>query len=68
MARNKIWEVPLLLGVTMICMRPDLAASLIGMPHDQRYWVYPMGLALYGLIYLMQRPRIPKGESAPAPA
>ncbi len=67
-ARNKIWEVPLFLGVTLILMRPDLIASLIGMPHDQRYWVYPAGLVLFGLIYLMQRPRIPKGESAPAPA
>jgi TRAP transporter 4TM/12TM fusion protein len=67
-ARNKIWEVPLLLGVTLILMRPDMIASLIGMPHDQRYWVYPMGLALYGLIYLMQRPRIPKEDAAPATA
>jgi TRAP transporter 4TM/12TM fusion protein len=67
-ARNKIWEVPLLLGVTLILMRPDLIASLIGMPHDQRYWTYPIGLALYGLIYLMQRPRIPKEDTAPAAA
>jgi TRAP transporter 4TM/12TM fusion protein len=67
-AKNKIWEIPLLLGVTLILMRPDLIASLIGMPHDQRYWVYPMGLALYGLVYLMQRPRMPKAEAAPATA
>jgi TRAP-type uncharacterized transport system fused permease subunit len=67
-AKNKIWEVPLLLSVTLILMRPDLIASLIGIPHDQRYWVYPMGLALYGLIYLMQRPRIPKADAAPATA
>ena len=58
--------LPLLLGVTLILMRPDMIASLIGMPHDQRYWVYPMGLALYGLVYLMQRPRMPKAEAAPA--
>jgi hypothetical protein len=67
-ARNKIWEIPLLLGVTLILMRPDLIASLVGMPQDQRYWTYPIGLALYGLIYLMQRPRIPKVEPAPAAA
>jgi hypothetical protein len=41
-------------------MRPDLIASLIGMPHDQRYWTYLIGLAIFGLMYLVQRPRMPK--------
>ena len=67
-ARNKIWEVPLLLAVTLILMRPDLIASLIGLPPEQRYWTYPIGLVLYGIIYLMQRSRIPKDEPAPAAA
>jgi TRAP transporter 4TM/12TM fusion protein len=65
-ARNKIWELPLLLAVTLFLMRPDLIAMLLGIPHEQRYWTYLLGLALYGLIYLMQRPRIPKVEPAPA--
>ena len=68
MARNKIWEVPLFLAVTLTLMRPDLIASLTGIPHEQRYWTYPMGLALYGVIYLMQRPRIPQASPAPAAA
>jgi len=55
--RNKFYEVPLLLCVTFILMRPDQIASWLGMAHDQRYWTYPMGLALFGIIYLMQRPR-----------
>ena len=55
--RNKIYEVPLLLCVTFILMRPDQIASWLGMAHDQRYWTYPMGLAPFGIIYLMQRPR-----------
>jgi len=62
-ARNKIWELPLLLAVTLSLMRPDLIASLMGIPHEQRYWTYLIGLAIYGLIYLMQRPRIPKVET-----
>jgi len=65
-ARNKIWELPLLLAVTLFLMRPDLIATLLGIPHEQRYWTYLLGLALYGLIYLMQRPRIPKVEPATA--
>jgi len=67
-ARNKIWEVPLFLAVTLSLMRPDLIASLIGMPHDQRYWTYFIGLGVFGLLYLMQRPRIPKVEQMPAAA
>ncbi|MFH1985095.1 MAG: TRAP transporter permease [Pseudomonadota bacterium] len=58
-ARNKIWEIPLFLTVTFILMRPDAVASFAGIPHGQRYWAYPMGLALFGLIWLMQRPRRP---------
>jgi len=65
-AKNRIYEVPLLLAVTVILMRPDLIASLIGIPHEQRYWVYPMGMVLFGLIYLMQRPRAPKPAVAAA--
>jgi TRAP transporter 4TM/12TM fusion protein len=59
-ARNKPWEVPLLLAVTFILMRPDYVASKLGVPHEQRYWVGLIGLALYGLIWLLQKPRVPK--------
>ena len=58
--RNKHYEVPLFLCVTFVLMRPDQVASWLGIAHDQRYWTYLIGLALYGLIYLMQRPRIQK--------
>ncbi len=58
-AKNKIWEIPLFLCVTLILMRPDLIASLAGIPQDQRYWMYLAGLALFGLLYLIQRPRRP---------
>ncbi len=66
--KNKIWEIPLLLGVTLIMMRPDFIAQLIHVPHSQRYWMYPVGLALWGFIYLIQRFRIPKGAAAPVSA
>ena len=59
-AKNRFYEIPLFLTVTVILMRPGLIASLVGIPFEQRYYVYLMGLALWGLVYLMQRPRIPK--------
>jgi TRAP transporter 4TM/12TM fusion protein len=64
--KNKIWEAPIFLLATLTLLRPDLISSWIGIPHGQRYWAYPIGLAILGLLYLMQRPRIPKTASASA--
>lgn len=65
-ARNRFYEVPIFLLVTIILMRPDLIASLSGIPHEQRYWMYPVGLAILGVVYLMQRPRIEEPVRIPA--
>jgi TRAP-type uncharacterized transport system fused permease subunit len=62
-ARNRIWEIPLFLSVTICAMRPDAIAPLLGLPHDQRYYVYPIALLIFGILYLMQRPRIPQFEA-----
>ena len=67
-AKNKFYEIPLFLFVTLNLMRPDLIASWVGLPHEQRYWTYLIGLALFGVLYLMQRPRSPKAVAEPAAA
>ena len=59
-AKNRIYEIPLLLCVTLVLMRPDLIAQWLNIPHGQRYWTYLLGMALFGLVYLMQRPRRPR--------
>jgi len=61
-AKNRIWEIPLLLCVTLVLMRPDLIAQWLHIPHGQRYWTYLIGMALFGIVYLMQRPRRTKAE------
>jgi TRAP transporter 4TM/12TM fusion protein len=66
-AKNRFYELPLLLAVTFILLRPDGAASLLGIAHDKRYWMYLIGLVVFGIVYLMQRPRRPQ-VPAPAPA
>jgi TRAP transporter 4TM/12TM fusion protein len=66
LARNRIYEVPLFLCITFSLMRPDAVSSFIGLAHDQRYWTYLIGLAIFGLLYLLQRPRMPKTVPAPA--
>jgi hypothetical protein len=67
-AKNRIYELPLFLFVTLNLMRPDLIASWIGIPQEQRYWTYLIGLAIYGLLYLMQRQRTLKTAAAPVTA
>jgi len=53
-ARNRFYDIPILLCITLILMRPDMISRWIGLPHDQRYWVYLLGLGLFGVIYAMQ--------------
>jgi TRAP transporter 4TM/12TM fusion protein len=65
-AKNRFYEIPLFLFVTLTMMRPGIVASWIGLPDDQRYWVCFIGLGVLGLLYLMQRPRIPKAVAVPA--
>ncbi|MBW2030425.1 MAG: TRAP transporter permease [Deltaproteobacteria bacterium] len=48
-ARNRIYEMPLFLCVTLNLMRPDLIAKWLHIPHDHR--------GILGLLYIMQRPR-----------
>jgi hypothetical protein len=67
LTKNRFYEFPLLLAVTFILMRPDAIASLLGVAHEKRFWMYLIGLAVFGAIYLMQRPRRPRTD-APAPA
>ncbi len=65
-ARNRFYEIPIFLSVTVMAMRPDAVAAWIGIPHDQRYWVYPIALAVFGLLFLLQKPRIPRPVPVPA--
>ncbi|WP_461211332.1 TRAP transporter permease [Desulfocurvus sp. DL9XJH121] len=66
--RNKFWEIPLLLGVTYIMMQPGYVAEFLGVPDSQRYWCYLLGLALWGVIWLIQRPRAARNNLAAQPA
>jgi TRAP transporter 4TM/12TM fusion protein len=65
-AKNRFYEIPLFLFITLVMMRPALVASWIGLPYEQRYWVCFIGLSVFALIYFMQKPRIPKPVPVPA--
>jgi len=67
-AKNRYYEIPLFLAVTLILMRPELIAGWLGIPHSQRYWTCFIGLGIFGLLYLMQRPRTAKPVAEPVTA
>jgi TRAP transporter 4TM/12TM fusion protein len=56
-ARNRGYEIPLLLSVTLIFMRPDLIAQWLHLPHEKRYWTALIGLGFFTMTYLTQRTR-----------
>ena len=61
-ARNKFWEIPLFLSVTFILMQPQKIAEWVGLAHEQRYYAYLIGLALFGMIFVFQRMRGPEAR------
>jgi len=56
-ARNRFYDIPILLSATLTLMRPDLISNWAGIPYEQRYWAYILGLGLFGLVYFLQKMR-----------
>ena len=55
--KNRFYEPPLFLCVTFILMRPDQVSAWLNIDHDNRFWTYPIGLIIYGFIYIIQKVR-----------
>lgn len=53
--RNRWYEIPILLAVTLIMMRPALIAEWLALPH--RYLSFVLGAGIYGMIYIVQKKR-----------
>jgi len=68
--RNRFYEIPLFLTATFVLMQPGYVAQWLGVPQDQRYWTYLIGVAIMVLIYVIQMPRAkrnPKPKAAWGP-
>jgi TRAP transporter 4TM/12TM fusion protein len=64
--RNRFYELPLFIAVTIILMRPEVITGWLGIPHSHRFWGYPIGLALYAVVYIIQKPRCASRQSEAA--
>lgn len=58
-ARNRWYEMPILLAICALMFRPGFFARVLGMG-GQKHWLYLLGVGLWVLVYLLQRPRAVK--------
>lgn len=66
LVKNRLYELPLFLGASLILFYPALLTKLLHLDYGLRYYMYAVGLALYGLAYLAQRPRLRQERRADA--
>jgi hypothetical protein len=59
-ARKNLFKNNIFLCITFILMQPQRIAEWIGLPHEQRYWCYLIGLAIFGALYMFQKMRGPE--------
>lgn len=64
LVKNKWYEIPIFGIVTVILFFPGILHFIFKLPMEYKYWYYLIGLALYGLLYLMQRPREKAAQAA----
>jgi len=58
--RNRWYDIPFFLTAAFILFYPGAIASLLHMDPARKYSLFPLGLAIYGLVILMQKRRIRK--------
>lgn len=54
--RNKLYEIPIFLCVTFILMQPKYVAQWLGFQQSP-YWAYTIGVAIFGVMFVLQRLR-----------
>jgi len=52
--KNKIWEIPFLLVTSFVLFRPETLLPVFGFGPDMKYYMYLVGMGLFGLIVLEQ--------------
>ncbi len=56
--KNKWYEIPLFLIASLILFYPAIVTSIFNLDSNLRYYMYFVGIAVYGLSYLVQRLRL----------
>jgi TRAP-type uncharacterized transport system fused permease subunit len=56
--KNKWYEIPLFLIASLILFYPAILTKIFNLDYNLRYYMYFVGIAVYGLCYLIQKLRI----------
>jgi TRAP-type uncharacterized transport system fused permease subunit len=56
--KNKWYEIPLFLIAALILFYPALVTRIFNLDYSLRYYMYFVGMAVYGLSYLVQKIRL----------
>jgi TRAP transporter 4TM/12TM fusion protein len=58
MIKNKWYEIPLFLIASLILFYPAVITKVFNLDYGLRYYMYFVGIAVYGLAYLIQKLRL----------
>jgi len=56
--KNKWYEIPLFLSASLILFWPAIVTKIFNFDYNLRYYMYFVGIAIYGLSYLIQKLRL----------
>jgi len=58
MTRNKLYEIPFFLAAAFTLFHPGGVASLFHVDLSMKYYFFPLGIAIYGAVVLLQKLRM----------
>ena len=58
LTKNKWYEIPLFLIASLILFWPAIVTKIFNLDYSFRYYMYIVGIAIYGLSYLIQKLRL----------
>jgi TRAP transporter 4TM/12TM fusion protein len=64
LTRNKWYEIPFFLAAAFTLFHPGGVASLFHVDLSMKYYFFPLGLAIYGAVILIQKMRMKVAERA----
>jgi TRAP-type uncharacterized transport system fused permease subunit len=58
LTRNKWYDIPFFLTAAFILFHPGAIASLLHMDLSLKYYLFPLGLLIYGVVVFIQKTRM----------
>jgi TRAP transporter 4TM/12TM fusion protein len=55
LVKNRIYEIPFFLAAAFVLFYPGAVADLAGLDESREYYLYPLGIAIYGLVIGIQK-------------